>query len=226
MKFVIHELRKLKGKAFRSLRIKLSLFILILLVITTFVFYIFTVQMMDRYILNELIKRAESVSRSVAASASHSILLEDFLGIDNIVHQLKTLHRDVEYIAVVDTDMRVIAHTDIEKRGDIVKPAIGRMLKEGKNGMVVNEISSQANNYFEVVTPFTFQDKQLGKILLGVNKSVLINAREKAYGRILAGFAVTLLLGIIGIFIVSHFITRPIQELSPGIEKLRDGKRN
>jgi putative nucleotidyltransferase with HDIG domain len=222
MNFIFH---KLKDKIFEKIRFKLSLFIFVLVVFTTFVFYIFTVQMMNRYILDELIKRAESVSSSVEASATHSLLLGDLLGIDNIIYKLKALHRDVEYIAVVDTDMKVIAHTDIEQRGETLQPAKGRMLKEGKNGMVVNEISRRPDNYYEVVTPFTFKDKQLGTILLGINKSVLVDAKKKARNRILAGFAATLLLGIIGIFMVSHFITRPIKELSSGVDKLKDGKR-
>jgi len=226
MKFIVNKFRKIESTVFESIRLKLSLFILVLLAITTFVFYIFTVRMMDQYILKELTKRAESLSRGTAASAAHSLLLGDFLGIDNFIYKLKALNRDVEYIAVVDTDMKAITHTDVTKRGEKLEPTKGHMLKTSKDGIVIHEVPSPSGNYFEIVTPIIFKNKQLGTIFIGVNKSVLLDAKRRARDRILGGFVATLLFGIIGIFIVSHFITRPIKELSAGVYELKEGKRS
>jgi putative nucleotidyltransferase with HDIG domain len=71
-----------------------------------------------------------------------------------------------------------------------------------------------------------FKEKQLGTVLVGLNKSLLIDLNQKARSRILTGFAVTLFLGIIGIFVLSSILTRPINELSAGVDEIKKGKRN
>lgn len=221
---VVKKLRRIETTIFENIRFKLSLFILVLLTITTSVFYIIAVRMMDQYLLNELIKRTESLSRSAAASAAHSLLLGDLLGIDTTISKLKDLNRDIEYIAIVDSDMKAITHTDITKRGEKLEPATGNFIKSSKDGIVIHEATGPSGSYFEIVTPIIFKDKRLGTILLGVNKSVLLDAKHKARDRILAVFAATLLIGIIGIFMLSYFITRPIKELSIGVDELKKGK--
>ncbi|MEW6068899.1 MAG: HD domain-containing phosphohydrolase [Nitrospirota bacterium] len=226
MEPIITKLRKIERKIFENIRFKLSVFIFVLLIITTLVFYILTVRMMDQYILNELIKRAESLSRSVAASAVHGILLGDVLGIDNIIAKLEDLNKDVEYVAVVDSDMNVIAHTDPNKSGEKIEPVKGRTLKKRRDGLVINEVSSGSGDYFEISAPISFKDKKFGTILLGVNKSVLLDVNRRARARILVGFSVALVLGAVGIIILSYFLTRPLQELSVGVNDLKEGKRS
>jgi putative nucleotidyltransferase with HDIG domain len=226
MELITNKLREIGSRVFENLRFKLFIFILVLLVITTFVFSVITVQTMDKYMLSELIKRAESLSRSVSASATHSLLLGDILGIDNIVSKVKDLNTDVEYIAVVDIDMKAITHTDVKKRGEKLEPAKGHMFKKSRDGIVINEVSGPSGKYFEILTPVIFRDKQLGTIFLGLNKSVLLDIKRRARDRMLIGFAATLLLGIVGIFMLSYFITRPIKELSSGVNELKEGKRS
>jgi putative nucleotidyltransferase with HDIG domain len=223
---IVKNLRRIETIIFENIRFKLSLFILVLLTITTSVFYIITVRMMDQYLLNELIKRTESLSRSAAASAAHSILLGDVLGIDTIVSKLKDLNRDIEYIAVVDTDMKALTLTDIKRKGEKLEPAKGTIVKSSEDGTVIHEVPGPSGSYFEILTPIIFKDKRLGTIFLGVNKSVLLDAKHRASKRILTVFAGTLLIGIIGIFMLSYFLTRPIKELSKGVDELREGKRS
>jgi len=226
METIKNKFREIKSRIFENIRYKLSLFILVLLVVTTFVFYIVTVRMMDQYIMNELIKRAESLSRSTAASAAHSMLLGDFLGIDNIVTKLQDLNSDVDYIAVVDTDMKTITHTDIKKREEKFEPAKGRVLNRSSDGMIIHEVPGKSGHYFEVAMPILFKDRKIGTVFLGINKSVLLNVKSKARERILAGFVATLLFGIAAVYILSYFLTRPIKELSSGVDELKEGKRS
>jgi hypothetical protein len=66
----------LMSQRFRSanLRFKIAFFTVLLLTSTSFVLCIMTLQIMNNYILNEIIKRGESVGKSIAASAGYSLL--------------------------------------------------------------------------------------------------------------------------------------------------------
>ena len=209
---------------FRTIRFKLSLFVFLLLIFTTVVFFLATVKIMNRVILYEIIKRAESLSKSSAASAAYNLISGDVLGMDHLVFKGKESNRDVEYIAIVDTHMSVIAHSDIKKRGVVIKGAGGAFSKKNGEGTIVKEILLSTGRSFEISTPIVFKGKVLGTVIVGVNQSVLLEAQRLARQRILLMFTVVLCMGLIAILGLSFFITRPIKELSAGVEELKGGR--
>src|SRR5512137_892961 len=93
-----------------SLRFKFAFLVVILLTSTSFILCILTVQIMNNYVLNEIIKRGESVGKSIAASAGYSLLSRDRLGLDNLVFKAKTSNSDMPYVAIVDPDMKTVVH--------------------------------------------------------------------------------------------------------------------
>jgi putative nucleotidyltransferase with HDIG domain len=209
---------------FERIRIKLSIFILVFLILTTVVFSLIMTEIMNQSLLNEIIKRAESLSRSSAAVAAHSILSRDLLGLDNIVFKAKNLHRDIEYFAIVDPYRKAIVHSDMQKRGERIERTEGKTLRIDADGTMVKETPGPSSK-FEVETPILFNHKILGAVIIGVNKSVLWEAQHLARRRIIWGFVITLLLGVIGVFGLSIFITRPIEELSSGVNEFKQSKR-
>ena len=210
---------------FRTIRFKLFLFVFVLLIFTTAIFFLATVKILDLVIRNEIIKRAESLSKNSAASAAYSLISGDVLGMDHLVFKGKESNRDVEYIAIIDRRMNVMAHSDIKKRGEILKGVEGEFSQKNGDTTIVKEISLSSGKSFEVSTPIVFKGKVLGTVIVGVNQSVLLEAQRLARQRIFLMFAVVLSLGLIGVLGLSFFITRPIRELSAGVEELREGRR-
>ena len=209
---------------FRSIRLKLTVFVILLLIFTTLAFSIVTVKIMNKTILNEIIKRAETLSKSAAAVAAYSLVSGDSLGMDHIIFKGKGSNNDVEYMAIVDKKMRILAHSDIKKRGEVLKEADGRILKNNGDGTIVREIPFSKDKIFEIYTPILFKGKLLGSVRVGVNKSVLLNAQSLARKRIFWVCASILLVAVIGVIGISILITRSIQELASGVEQLEQGK--
>jgi PAS domain S-box-containing protein len=209
---------------FRSIRLKLTVFVILLLIFTALAFSIVTVKIMNKTILNEIIKRAETSSKSAAAVAAYSLVSGDSLGMDHIIFKGKSSNNDVEYMAIVDKKMRILAHSDIKKRGEVLKEAEGRVFKNDGDGTIVREIPFSKDKIFEISTPILFKGKSLGSVLVGVNKSVLLNAQSFARKRIFWVCASILLVAVIGVIGISILITRSIQELASGVEQLEQGK--
>jgi len=208
-----------------TLRFKIALFIVILLLITASLFSLITAQTMNRHILDEVIKRAESLCKSTAALAPYSILSSDLLGIDNIVSKLKEANTDVEYVAVTNAEMKILAHTDIARRGEPFIPSPRNTFKESQDGTRVYEVQLATGTLLEIVSPILFDGKQIGNVIIGINQSVLFHARAETRRKILAGFGITMLLGIGCIIVLSSVITRPIKELARGVEELKQGRQ-
>jgi hypothetical protein len=133
---------QLMSKRYRSanLRFKIAFFTVILLTTTSFVLCIMTVQIMNNYILNEIIKRGESVGKSIAASAGYSLLSKDLLGLDNLVFKAKSSNSDMPYVAIVDPDMKTIAHSESPMIGETMPVSPGRLLRKSEDGTTVREL--------------------------------------------------------------------------------------
>ncbi len=214
---------KLK-KFFTTIRFKISVFIIVLLLVTASIFSFLTMQTMDRHILDEVIKRGELLGKSTAALASYSLLASDLLGMDTIVAKIKDANADVEYVSLTDTTFTVLTHTDLTKRGSLFRLAPGEKLSENWDGTRVTEVRRGSDSFFQISAPVIFHNKQIGNIIIGLNKSVLLHTRSETRQRIFAGLGVVMLLGIGCILVLSSFVTRPIQELTLGVGELIKGK--
>jgi putative nucleotidyltransferase with HDIG domain len=206
-----------------SLRFKIAFFVVILLTSTSFVLSIITVQIMNDYILKEIVKRGESVGKSIAASAGYNILSRDLLGLDNLVYKAKVANNDMLYVAVVDPDMKTVVHSATEMIGETAPIAPGRLLSAAVDGTTVRELTDSAGLIFEIVCPIVFMEKALGSVIIGMNKSILQEAQHKISGMILLVFGTIVVLGIFASSLLASFLIRPIKELSAGVEELKQG---
>lgn len=210
---------------FTTLRFKIAAFIITLLLVSATIFSLLTIQTMNRHILDEVLKRGDSLCRSTAALAPYSMLTGDFLGMDNIAAKVKEANKDVDFVAVTDGRMKVLAHTDVTKRGARFLRSRGEILRETEDGSRIVETRGGALHFFEISSPILFNGKQLGTVIVGIDKSVLLTAQAAARNRILLGLGIAMALGAGCILVLTSFVTRPINELSKGVSELKGGKR-
>ena len=211
-------------KLFRYIQLKVLFFALILIATITLGFYFITVQVINRYVMSEVIKRAEALSRSVAASAGYSFLSKDVLGLDNMVFRIKGSNHDVEYIAIVGTDHRIVVHSDISMSGKVLPRSAGQLFRKSEDGTVVNQVQAASGVLFEISSPIVFMNKHLGSVIIGINRSVLLDAQQASMRKLPMAFVSALIIGMAGSMILSFVILRPIKELSAGVEEFKRGK--
>jgi len=210
----------------KNIRAKASLYVLLLLIATASISYFIAIQIVNEQITSEIIKRAESLARGVASTAGYNFLSQDLLGLDNMIFKIKSSNPDIEYITIVSPRNEIVVHSDLKRSGEKFAPAQGTIFRAGPDGTIVKDVASPGGDFFEISSPVVFADKPLGSIVLGINKSVLSAAQRNAQRRIIMVFAAILALGMISSLLLSSFLTRPIKELSSGVEELKDGKRS
>ena len=206
-----------------SLRFKIALFVVILLTCTSLVLSIITVQIMNGYLKNEIIKRAESVGKSVAASAGYSLLSKDLLGLDNLVFKAKSSNNDIEYVAIVTPDNQTMVHSEMAKSGGAFPQSSGSLIRSDQDGTTVKELIRVSDSVFEISCPVAFMNKPMGRVVLAINKSVLLQAQAEVRTRIFIVFGIILILGTIASVLLASFIIKPIAELSDGVNKMKEG---
>ncbi len=206
-----------------SLRFKITFFVVILLTGSSLVLCIITVQIMNNYILNEVIKRGESVGKSIAASAGYNLLSKDLLGLDNLVFKAKSNNSDMLYVAIVDPDMKTVVHSAAEMIGENKTVAQGRLYKETADGTTVRELTNSSGSIFEILCPIVFMKEPLGSVVIGMNRSIPLQAQRKVRNMILIVFGLIVVFGIFASTFLASFLIKPIKELSAGVEELKYG---
>jgi putative nucleotidyltransferase with HDIG domain len=179
---------------------------------------------MDRFILSELIKRGFSIADSAATAAGYNLLSGDSLAIDNLTAKLKDHQSDVVYVTAVDNSGKIVAHSELGMAGKKFSPGAGRVLQTRKDGAVARKIFRGGNATYEFGIPIMFAEKKLGNIFVGIGNDSLLNAQSVARRNIILVSLLILLLGAVGIFFLSAFITIPIRNLSEGVSLLSAGK--
>jgi putative nucleotidyltransferase with HDIG domain len=175
--------------------------------------------------MDEVLKRAGVLGKSAAELAVYSVLSHDLLGLDTIVTKIKSANPDVEYVAIVRNSMTVLAHSDISKRETVFIPASGNVLMQNVSDTIVNEVTSGSVEYFDIVSPVVFQEKQIGTVFIRMNKASLLEAKGQVRRQVLGGLAAVLSFSILGIIAISSLITRPVKELAKGVDILKEGKK-
>ncbi len=207
-----------------SVRLKIAGMVLLLLIASALAFYTITLSIMNRYLIHEFLKKAEAYAKGIAASAGYSLLKKDFLGLDNMVFRMSESNQDVESIAIVGPNMKIIAHSDIAREGQIQMPSEGRLLQAEANGTTIAEVKNPLAEFFEIRNPIITFNRHQGSVILRMSKSELKNAEQAAQKKIMLFFTVILILGIGSSIALSSILTRPIQELSRGVDNLKKGK--
>ena len=210
---------------FTTLRSKIALFIIVLLLVTAGIFSFLTVQTMNSRITDEVTKRAEALCKSTAALAPYSMLAGDVLGLDNIVAKVKGANPDVDFVAVTNTAMQAVAHTRVKERDKKLSLSPGELISQGGDGTMIYLVRNTSGLFLEIMTPVVYKNIPMGGVVIGINDSLLQSARTETRRRILMGFAVVMLLGAGCIVILSSVVARPIKELSLGVEELKAGRR-
>ncbi|MGA2533605.1 MAG: HD domain-containing phosphohydrolase [Candidatus Aminicenantales bacterium] len=209
---------------FMNIRAKATLLILVLLAATTLVSYVITVRIMNNHIADRVIQTAESLGRSIAPSAGFLMGAKDLLGLDYMVYQIRKTNPDIKGIGILGPDRDIIVHSDIKERGRKMEPAGGELLRKSEDGTSVRKISGAPGSLIEIESPIVFMNKNLGSVVLSVDWSVLLTAQGEARGKVIGLFAVILALGAISSIFLSSSLTKPIKELSSGVEYLKRGK--
>ena len=206
-----------------SLRFKIAFFVVILLTCTSFVLSLITVHIMNGHLQNEIIKRGESVGKSISASAGYSLLSKDLLSLDNLVFKAKSANPDMEYVAIVTPNKKAMVHSEIAMSGKILPATEGRLIRKSQDGTIVKDVTRSSDSIFEISCPVVFMNRPMGTVMLAINKSVLVQAQGEARARIFLAFGIIVVLGTIASVLLASFIIKPIKELSVGVDELKQG---
>lgn len=206
----------------RGIGARLTLLVVSLITLLTLGTAFLVMNVMDNVLLQSMIKRGRASVQAIAGSAGYNILADDRLALDNLVAQGKLVQEDLAYLAILDTRRTVIAHNRLGLTGSrMARPEGPLLLREGD--LEVRQTSRLGHAVYEFSLPIDFAGRTVGEVVVGLDPEPLAAARSTAHARIFFICLLAIFGGVIGALWLSRRFTRPITQLSQGVERLKVG---
>jgi signal transduction histidine kinase len=204
-----------------SLKVKFSLLILALVVVTVGLVTAFLLRQQEQSLRAEMTKRGLTIAENLAAGAKSSLLTNDHLSL-NVLVKDALKDPDVAYVFIADQDGKVQAHTDVTLLGKPMERPAG--LAPPRDQVLVTPYSSPIHGkVIDVAVPLIFSKVPVGALYLGFSQrsidASLTTMRQQAF----VITAVLLLVGIVGAVGLSTVLSRPIFRLVNGTRHIAAG---
>lgn len=204
-----------------TLKVKLSLLITSLLVLTVTFVSAFLIHQEQKSLTEEMTKRGLTIANGLAASAKNPVVTNDSLTLNLLVKDaLKD--QDVSYVVIADQDGEILAHNDVTLIGKpIDRP---KELSPLGDALVVQSYTDpKQGRMFDFAVPLVFSQVRLGSLYLGFSQKSIEQRVASARNQTILISIVIILVGIGGAVGLSTFLSRPILQLVKGTKEIAAG---
>lgn len=203
------------------LKLKLSLLITSLLALTVVLVSTFLLRQQQKTLTAEMTKRGLTIAQNLADSAKNPVLTEDELTLNLLVKDAMK-DGDVAYVAIVDENGKVLAHSEVGLVGRPLERTAS--LKPLANGMLVQTYEIEGRgDLIDFSAPLTFRNVTVGALYLGFSQGSIAAALQKARNNAILISLGMVLLGIGGAVALASFLSSPILKLMEGTRAIAAG---
>jgi PAS domain S-box-containing protein len=206
-----------------SLRVKLTLLMEICITILVTVTGVITTMREKGALENELRKRGFALTCDLAGFTARPLLSNDLPSLRRFVnHYMQEEY--VCYVMVLDTEGKVIMHSDLSEVGKLYKDRLSlRAVRSGRPGYTDSHVSNSGALHCDMFAPVRVGDVMLGAVRLGYSHMAIENELGHARRQILIIALVTSLAGIILSYLLASFISIPIKNITMAIGHVANG---
>src|SRR2546429_3441114 len=187
------------GRASRirlPLKLKLSLLITALLVVTVTFLSAFLLYRAERSLIAQMTKRGLTIAQHLANAAKNPLLNDDGLTLNLLVKDAMN-DADVAYAIVTDHDGKIVAHPDVTLIGRPLERPTG-LARLGDDLLIQTYADSDNERIMDFAIPLTFRKVPAGAVFLGFSQKSIEQALDKARNQTIGISVVMVLIGIGG----------------------------
>jgi adenylate cyclase len=204
-----------------SLKVKLSLLITSLVVLTVaLVSYLLLLQQ-QQALTGEMIKRGHTIAEHLAAGGKGALVANDDLTLSVLVKEAMN-DRDLAYVAFVDDEGMVRAHSDVAAIAKPVARPAG-LKKLGDRPLVQTYRSESRREMIDFAVPLIFSQVPVGALYVGFSKETIAAALATARNRATLITIALVGIGVAGAVGLATVLSRPIFRLVQGTRSIADG---
>ena len=204
-----------------SLKVKLSLLITGLVVLTVALVSYFLLRQQQQLLTEQMIKRGDTIAEHLAAGGKNALVANDDLTLNVLVKDAMN-DPDLAYVAFVDDEGMVRAHSDVSAIGKpVVRPAGLRKLEDKR--LVQTYRGESRREVIDIALPLNFSQVPVGALYVGFSKEIITAALRSARNRATVMTIGLVVVGVAGAVALATLLSRPIFRLVQGTRAIADG---
>jgi adenylate cyclase len=203
-----------------SLKVKLSLLITGLVVLTVALVSYLLLRQQQQALTEQMIKRGDTIAEHLAAAGKSALVANDDLTLNVLVKEAMN-DRDVAYVAFVDDDGTVRAHSDLAATGrPLVRPA--GLTKLGDKPLV-QTYRADGRAVIDFAVPLIYSQVPVGSLYVGFSTESIAAALATARNRATLITVALVVIGVAGAVGLATMLSRPIFRLVQGTKVIAEG---
>ena len=203
------------------LKLKLSLLITALLVVTVTLLSAVLLYRAERSLTAQMTKRGLAIAQHLANAAKNPLLNNDRLTLNLLIRDAMK-DEDVAYVIIADHAGRILAHPDVALIGRPLQRPDG-LAPPGDEPLIQTYSDPRQGLILDVAVPLAFRKVPVGAVYLGFSQKSIAQALAQARNQTLAISAVLVLIGIAGALGLAGLLARPILRLVEGTRAIAAG---
>ncbi|MCK4532213.1 HAMP domain-containing histidine kinase [bacterium] len=211
-----------------KIKTEFTLFASVLIIIVILGVSIFLFLFEKQFLIEEIKKGESSSIENFAQLCKEALITDDEILLLNYINVIKKTNEAIVYGFYLDDNDRILTSTKNKLIKNVLKSSAGRKAKKTKKFLRQVYTNPLNGELLDIVSiPVIVSQKKTGIAQIGFSRRV-INKRikeivDKTRERILQVALVSLVVGIIGAFLLSRKITLPIRKLAQGAKTIGDG---
>jgi serine/threonine-protein kinase len=172
----------------------------------------------------QMIDHGTSLVKFIATENAVSVLSEEWTAIELFVNEV-TARQDFIYLSVTDHKGIVRGDSRTELIGKPIQPLPEATLLSEQDGTMVRALAlPDAGDIFEFDTPILFQNREIGRVHVGLSQQSLQNVGNLTLVMMLVLMAVTLTAVVVVAYVFGNVLDRPIKTLRVALDEIAQGR--
>jgi adenylate cyclase len=203
------------------LKLKLGLLITGLLATAVVLLSGFLLYSAERSLIAEMTKRGHTIAQHLASAVRNPLLIKDELTLNLLVKDAMK-DGDVVYVAVIDHQGKVVAHTDVSRTGHWLERPAG-LAPIGTEPLIQRYRTADHGQIVDFAIPLTFRRVPVGAVFVGVSQNSVDQAIVKARNQTIVISLAIVGIGLLGSLGLATVMARPILRLVTGTRAIAAG---
>jgi len=207
-----------------SLRAKITLLIECFVVILVVSIGLFATMRVKEALEIELSKRGLALASDSAQFMTRPLLSNDLPALRRFINH--SMEQDyVLYVYVLDTDGRVVMHSDLTEVGKIYKDPLDIAAMKAQSGGYTDVHSSDREElHCDMYMPIQISGTRLGTVRFGYSHLAIKREISDAQQKIFLIGLITIIIGGGFSYLLATFIATPIKQITAATEKVSNGR--
>ena len=206
-----------------GIRIKISLFVTILIIVTSVVFSVFVINKQTEIIRKEIINKGMSIGSAFYGVAVNNIGNKEFFTLEEGFETVINKNKEVKFLMLVDKNGKVAASTNLGQKGQVLTDTLTKQMNEATKSCYKVTTQENGEKLYDIAIPIVTDLERWGVLRIGLSDMYAqAEINQSRYFVIILAVLLTLL-GIAAAFILGAILTRPIKMLVTKMNEIAQG---